>query len=249
VPPLRVRILGSGDAFSSGGRLQACFHLDDGSHRLLIDCGASALAGLRRALVDPGAIGWVAISHLHGDHFGGLPWLILDGRFKRRTRPLEIAGPAGTRERVAQAFAAFYPGAAAGEPPFPLSYAELRAGEPRALGPALVTPFEAVHESGAPSLALRIELGGRVIAYSGDTEWSEELLELARGADLFICECSFFDQRIPGHLDFRTLSQMRPRLDCGRLLLVHMGEQMLERLGELAELDAQAASDGMLLEL
>jgi ribonuclease BN (tRNA processing enzyme) len=243
---LRIRVLGCGDAFSSGGRLQACFHLQHGEHALLVDCGASALAALKRERLDPGAIGWVAISHLHGDHFGGLPWLLLDGRFSERSRPLEIAGPPGTRERLGQAFEALYPGAQRAELPFPLSHAELAEREPCLLGPAQITPFAVRHGPGAPAFALRIELGGRVIAYSGDTEWCEELLELARGADLFICECTFFDQQVPGHLDFRTLSRMRPRLDCRRLLLTHMGDQMLGRLGEL---DVEAASDGMLLEL
>jgi ribonuclease BN (tRNA processing enzyme) len=101
---VRVRFLGSGDAFSSGGRLQTCFHLEGGEEPLLIDCGASVLAALKREGLDPAGIGFVALSHLHGDHFGGLPWLILDGRFAGRERPLEIAGPPTTRERLKQVF-------------------------------------------------------------------------------------------------------------------------------------------------
>jgi len=246
VTSLRLRVLGCGDAFSSGGRLHPCFHLHDGRHSLLIDCGASALAALRREGLDPGSIGWVAISHLHGDHFGGLPWLLLDGRYHGRQLPLQIAGPSGLSERVAQAFSAFYPGAAEAQTPFGLSYCELREGQTQQLGPALLTPFATRHESGAPSLALRIELAGRVIAYSGDTEWTDALPALARGADLFICECSFYDERVPGHLDYRTLAQKRPLLECRRLLLTHLGEQMLARAHEL---EIPAAHDGMAIEL
>lgn len=243
---VRVRFLGSGDAFSSGGRLQTCFQLEGGGEPLLIDCGASALAGLKRDGVDPGTIGFVALSHLHGDHFGGLPWLILDGRFSGRSKPLEIAGPPTTRERLKQVFAGLYPGAVEAELPFELRFTELLAGRTRELGPATVTPFEASHESGAPAYSLRIEYGGRVIAYSGDTAWTEGLRDAAKGADLFICECNFFEQDAPGHLDYRTLVEHRPELDCKRLVLTHMGEDMLERVDQL---ELEAASDGLAIDV
>lgn len=243
---LRVRVLGCGDAFSSGGRQHACFHVEDGEHQLLIDCGAGSLAALKREGLDPSALEAVAISHLHGDHFGGLPWLILDGRFSERARPLQIAGPPGTRERVSSALEVLYPGAQDAELPFSLTYAELAEGESRRLGPARVTPFAARHGEAAAAFSLRIELGGRVLAYSGDTEWTDALPGLARGADLFICECTFFEQRVPGHLDYRTLAGRRKLLDCRRLLLTHLGEEML---GRLHEVDAETASDGMLIEL
>ena len=91
---MRLTFLGSGDAFAGGGRFQACIHLDDGAEQMLLDCGATALVAIRRAEIDPNSIGFVALSHLHGDHFAGLPWLILDGQFAGRTKPLRIAGPA-----------------------------------------------------------------------------------------------------------------------------------------------------------
>lgn len=244
--PVQVRFLGSGDAFSSGGRLQTCFHLSGAGEPLLIDCGASALAGLKREGLDPAAIGFVVLSHLHGDHFGGLPWLILDGRFSKRSKPLEIAGPPTTRERLKQVFAGLYPGAADARLPFALRFAELAAGARRGLGPASVTPFEVDHESGAPSYSLRLEYGGKVIAYSGDTSWTDSLPELVRGADLFICECSYFDQAVPGHLDYRTLNEHRSELDCKRLVLTHMGDGMLERLVEVEE---EVASDGLRIDV
>lgn len=239
---VRVRFLGSGDAFSSGGRLQTCFHLEGGREPMLIDCGASALAALKREGLDPRSIGFVALSHLHGDHFGGLPWLILDGRFSERSMPLEIAGPPSTRERLNQVVAGLYPGAAEAELPFELRFAELVAGTPRELGPATVTPIEVSHESGAPSYSLRVEYAGKVIAYSGDTAWTDSLREAARGADLFICECNYFDEEVPGHLNYRTLVEHRSELDCKRLVLTHMGDDMLERLGQV---EFEAAADGL----
>jgi hypothetical protein len=105
---VRLRFLGSGDAFGSGGRLQACLHLDGAGESLLLDCGATGLIALKRARIDPAGIGWVALSHLHGDHFAGIPWLILDGQFADRSRPLVIAGPA-EGEAVAEVLGALAP--------------------------------------------------------------------------------------------------------------------------------------------
>ena len=105
-----------------------------------------------------------------------------------------------------------------------------------------MTPFEVVHACGAPPYTLRIEVGGRTITYSGDTEWTDALIEAARDADLFVCECYSYGKRIPNHLDYRTLRSHGEELTCDRLLLTHMTEGMLSRLPDLEE---EGAADGM----
>ena len=113
-PAVTVTFAGSGDAFGSGGRYQACIHLRQASRvPVLLDCGATSLSALRSLGLDPGEIGTVFVSHLHGDHFGGLPFLILDGQFTRRTSPLTVAGPPGTGERLRQTMEAMFPGSIA----------------------------------------------------------------------------------------------------------------------------------------
>jgi ribonuclease BN (tRNA processing enzyme) len=244
---VRVEILGAGDAFGADGRLQTCFRLagrGDGS--LLVDCGATSLVGMKRAGVDPSGVGWVALSHLHGDHFGGLPYLVLDGQFSRRERPLVVAGPAGVRERVEAAMEVAFPGSTSVARRFVTEFVELADRTPAVLGLATITPFEVVHQSGAPSFALRVEYGGRVVAYSGDTEWTEALVEAARGADLFLCEAYTFDKRVPYHLDYRTLLEHRDRIECERIVLTHMSGQMLSRLSEV---ELECAHEGMVIEL
>lgn len=226
--------------------MHTCFLLDGAGEPLLIDCGATALQVLKREQIDPASIGAVALSHLHGDHFGGVPWLILDGRFAKRSRPLVISGPVGTQERIRAAFEALYPGAPSAETPFAVRFEEYTERQPTSLGEAVVTPFEVIHQSGAPSYGLRVDYGGRVVAYSGDTEWTDSLLDLARGADLFVCECNFYDRRVPGHLDFQTLQDKRGQLDCRRLILTHMSQQMLDRVGGLG---VEAARDGLAVEV
>jgi ribonuclease BN (tRNA processing enzyme) len=243
---MKITFLGSGDAFGGGGRLQACIHLDDGREPLLVDCGATALIALKRAAIDPASIGWVALSHLHGDHFAGLPWLILDGQFAKRTRPLVVAGPRGARDRTQAAFEALYPGAWDTERAFATSFRDLDEGVVCQIGPARITCTEVRHGSGAPAYALRIAYADKVIAYSGDTEWTDSLLDVAAGADLFICECNFFDTQAPGHLDHRTLAAKRADLACKRIVITHMSAEMLEHLGEA---EFETAFDGLVIEL
>ncbi|MGH8060203.1 MAG: MBL fold metallo-hydrolase [Candidatus Entotheonellia bacterium] len=241
-----LQFLGSGDAFGSGGRFQTCFLLRGASGDMLIDCGASSLIAMRRAQIDPSEIGWVLLSHLHGDHFGGLPFLIVDGQFNRRTRPLVIVGPPGVRARVEAAMEVFLPGSASIARRFATEFIELSEREAYPVGPATVTPFAVQHVSGAPSYALRVAYEGKVIAYSGDTEWTESLVDAARGVDLFICEAYFFEKKIKYHLDYRTLREQRGRLACGRLILTHMSQDMLSRL---AEVEFECADDGQIVVL
>jgi ribonuclease BN (tRNA processing enzyme) len=246
VASVRVTFLGAGDAFCSGGRFQACILLDGGAEPLLLDCGATGLVALKRAGIDPASIGWLALSHLHGDHFAGLPWLILDGQFAGRSRPLVIAAPVGARERVERTFEALYPGATNAQRAFDTNFVEFAESAPCQLGPALITPFQVRHESGAPSYALRVQYAGKVIGYSGDTGWTDSLLGVAEGADLFVCECNFFDQEVPGHLDYKTLVEKRAQLGCDRMVITHMGEEMLIHLDES---DLEPAADGTVITL
>ena len=239
--PVELQFIGSGDAFGNGGRFQTCLRLSGGAEPILIDCGASSLIALKRAGLDPGKIGWVLLTHLHGDHFGGVPFLILDGQFTRRTRPLVVAGPPGVAERVEAAMEAFFPASTRVGRRFPVEFVELAEGRASAIGPATVTAFAVAHASGAPSYALRVSYGGAVIAYSGDTEWTERLVDAARDADLFVCEAYTFERKIKYHLDYRTLDEHLPRIGCRRLILTHMGPDMLGRLGEIV---VEHAEDG-----
>jgi len=238
---VELQFLGSGDAFGSGGRLQTCLLLRGAAGgSMLIDCGASSLIAMKRAGVDPSSIEWVLLSHLHGDHFGGVPFMVLDGQFRKRTRPLHVAGPPGVVERVVAAMEVLFPGSSTAARPFALEFIELKARQPTPLGPASVTAFEVAHMSGAPSYALRVEYAGKTVAYSGDTEWTDTLVEVAAGADLFVCEAYFFAKQVKYHLDYHTLMSHRPRLACRRLILTHMSQEMLDRG---AEVETERADD------
>jgi ribonuclease BN (tRNA processing enzyme) len=248
-PHVTVTFAGSGDAFGSGGRYQACIHLraPDGPV-ILLDCGATSLTALKASGLDPGEIGTVFVSHLHGDHFGGLPFLILDGQFTRRTSPLTVAGPPGIGERLRQAMEVSFPGSSDVERRFAVDVVELTPGDPTTAGGLGVTSWEVNHPSGAPALALRLSIGGAVIAYTGDTAWTGGLVTVADGADLLIAEAYYYDKVIPYHLCYADLVTHRTELTSRRIVLTHMSADMLAR-AHAGQLDDEAAHDGLVIEL
>src|SRR5271154_2228594 len=192
---MQLRFVGCGDALGSGGRYNTCFHVTGAGVNFLIDCGASSLPALQRLGIARDEIDLVLITHFHGDHFAGLPFLLLDAQFSRRTRPLVIAGPEGIAMRLMQVMEALFEHSSKTKPKFELSVFALKPEETRAFGAVTVTPYPVVHgESGGPFLGYRIEAEGRVIAYSADTEWTDTLIPAGRDADLFISEAYYYDR-------------------------------------------------------
>jgi ribonuclease BN (tRNA processing enzyme) len=244
---MQLRFVGCGDAFGSGGRANTCFHVQGESINFLIDCGASSLPALKRIDTARDDIELILITHFHGDHFGGLPFFLLDAQFSRRTRPLVIAGPKGIETRLAQLMEALFEHSSRTKQRFELSVLALTPEQSQTFGAVTVTPYPVVHgESGGPFLGYRVEAEGRVIAYTGDTEWTETLIPLARGADLFISEAYTYDRIVKNHLSLKTLESRLPEINAKRLILTHMSDDMLGRLGSLAY---TAADDGMVVEL
>jgi ribonuclease BN (tRNA processing enzyme) len=247
---MRVTIIGCGDAFGAGGRLQTSFHVRSAQATFLIDCGTSTLIGMRRLKLEPDEIDAVFVTHLHGDHFGGLPWLLIDGQYvSKRKRPLIVAGPRGIEARYLTAAEALYPGATTNDPGFKLVFCEYEEGTPLSVGAVTVTPFEVRHPSGAPPYALRFTVDGKTIAFTGDTGWVDVLCQVAQGADLFISECFQYDITLPIHLDYATIEANYARLNAKRVLLTHMGEAMLSAVGHVDQSRYLIAEDGMTLEL
>jgi ribonuclease BN (tRNA processing enzyme) len=247
---MKVTIVGSGDAFGSGGRFNTCFMIETGGRAMLLDFGASSLVALRARNIDPNAIEAVVISHLHGDHFGALPFLLLDAQFlSRRTRPLVIAGPPGARDRISALMEVFFPRSTGTKWRFPWEVIEIKPGVPGEVLGLKVLTAEVIHPSGAPSTAVRVADDRTVLAYSGDTEWTDALIPIAAGADLFIIECYEHDRIVAGHITWTILKERLADLKARRIMITHMNPSMLARVEEATKLGLLVAEDGLVLEL
>lgn len=246
---MKLTIVGSGDAFGSGGRTNTCFFLETAKTKLLIDCGASALPALKEQGVPLNGINGVVLSHLHGDHFGGLPFFLLDARFlSKRDKPLLIAGPPGTKERLTAAMEVFFPKSSTSKWSFDWRVEEIAVGvESDVLGHTLVTA-EVIHQSGAPSTALRLSDGEKTFAYSGDTEWTDALLPIARNADLFICECYAYAGKLAGHMSWEILKDRLGDLGAKRTMITHMNPTMLAKTDDAKAAGVLVAADGLTFE-
>jgi len=211
---------------------------------MLLDCGGSALPAITAAC-DPGTIDAVAITHLHGDHFGGLPYLILQQKYALRSRPLAMGGPPSLGARFLQVADGLYPGFLDEPLPFELGFTTLHE-TPVRLGPAEVSAHPVVHAPASEPHGLRVRIGGTLIAYSGDAAWSDALPRLADGADLFICEATTYSTRDPLHVSARELMEHRDELRCGRVVVTHLGEESLAHRGEIG---FEVAEDDAVIEV
>ncbi len=242
---MQLRFVGCGDAFGSGGRFNTCFHVTGERVNFLIDCGASSLPALKRQSISRNDIDLVLITHFHGDHFGGLPFLLLDAQFSRRTRPLTIAGPEGIEMRLNQVMEALFENSSKTRQRFDLNVVSLSPETKVRFGDVSVTPFPVVHgESGGPFLGYRVEAEGRIIAYTADTEWTDALIPLGHDADLLIAEAYTYDRPVRNHLSLKALEARLGDIQPKRLILTHMSDDMLGRLGSLGH---EAASDGLVV--
>jgi ribonuclease BN (tRNA processing enzyme) len=246
-PIMHLQFVGCGDAFGSGGRSNTCFHLVGERTNVLIDCGASSLPALRALGIDRNAIDTILITHFHADHFCGLPFFVLEAQFGGRAAPLTIAGPPGLADRYTQAMETAFEHSTKVERKFSVSLQPLEERKTVRLGALEVTPYPVVHgNSGGPFFAYRISVEGRTICYSGDTEWTDTLVDAASGADLFIVECYVYDRLVRNHLSYRTIADNLARIGAKRVVLTHMSEDMLAHRNDVPQL---CASDGMVVEL
>ncbi len=247
---MRLTIVGCGDAFGSGGRFNTCFWLETAKATLLVDCGASSLVALKAHGLDHGKVDGIILSHLHGDHFGALPFLLLDAQhLTRRERPLLIAGPPGSRARIEAAIENFFPRALRNKWRFPFAIVEIEPGKPTEVLGHAVSTTEVVHQSGAPSTAVRIGDGQRLFAYSGDTEWTDALIGVADGADLFIVECYGYAGALKGHLSWELLKPRLGDLRAKKIMLTHMNPSMLAKVEEARAAGLLIAEDGLVMEI
>lgn len=241
---MQVEFVGSGDAFGSGGRYQTCLHLTDEAIDVLIDLGATAFHALKASGAAPNRISTILVTHFHGDHFGGLPYFDLDAQFvSRRSEPLTLVGPPKLEARWRALLDASYPGLASAKRGFEIRFREIMPGESIELDGLKIAAREMQHDPNAGvCLGYRLEAAGKTCVYSGDTTWTDELIPLAEGADLFISECYVRARKMAVHMDYATLVSKLPDIAAKRVVLTHMGPDMIEHLEDISQ---ETAYDGL----
>jgi len=242
-----VLFVGTSDAFGAGGRRQSAILVRGERGTALLDCGGTTTTGLCALGVARDEVDAVIVSHFHGDHFGGIPLLLLAARYEdERTKPLYIAGPPETEARVRALARAMGHPIEEHEWSFPIHFSELTPGRAQEVGPATLVPFETRHQLEANPHGYRVNLGRETVTYSGDTGWFDALPRHVGGSDLFICECTLHTEKLDFHLNLGQILEHCEQFDCGALVLTHLGAEMSRLRGEVP---VDTADDGLLVGL
>ena len=229
-----VRIVGCGDAFGSAGLHATCFHLASKGCNTLIDIGAGSLPNLKSMSIDLNLIDNIVLSHFHGDHYGGLPNFLLDAVFiQNRTRQLNIIGPPGVQDQVWQLQEAMYGGTSSIDYGFPVQFIEYRSGHQLTIGDLRISVVPVVHSEPSKPHAIRIDLNHKSLVYTGDTEWTDDLLSLTKGSDLLITECFGWSGPLKFHLSYDEIISKLDELGAARVCLTHLGPDALAHKHEM----------------
>jgi ribonuclease BN (tRNA processing enzyme) len=242
---LNVRFVGSGDSFGSGGRAQTCMLVDGAGMRVCLDFGTTSLMALAQQGIHHNTVDAIVLTHFHADHCGGVPFLLMDAMLSaKRTAPLVIAGPRDTRRRIEELQETLFPGSRVMVPRFTLRYLDLDVGHPVRIGEATVTAVPARHTAETAPTSVRMELGQRTVAYTGDGEWTDEMRAIGNEADLVIAECYYFAKPVKWHLNYPAITAHAGEWNAGRVILTHMSAEMLEH-----EVPEDRAWDGRIVEV
>jgi ribonuclease BN (tRNA processing enzyme) len=243
-----VTFAGCGDAFGSGGRFNSCFVVNVEGLHYAIEFGATSLVALKQAGIKHADLDVVVFSHIHADHCSGIPSMLLDAMLAaKRTKPLIIAGPKDTEVRIREMMESMLPGSNIMVPKFALTFVEMDLNVPNKVGEKMVvTPYPADHTPKTHPMSLRIEAGGKVVSYTGDTAWTTHIPKISNKADLFICECYFYQKPVRFHINYPDVKAHWEEFNAKRIILTHMNDEMLAMANRVPE---ECAYDGLVVDI
>lgn len=246
-----LTFVGSGDATGSGARNQTCLHLQSEEASFLIDCGPTSLTAMKQLGLPVQQLQGILLTHAHGDHFGGVPFVLLDLMMAEREAPFWIMAPPHLITHLQEWNELCYPGIFA-KAAFPIHWLPIE-GEPRAIPGTgiMVYPFAMNHQTSRLCHGYQVHLPEeKIVAYTGDTAWCDNLELLARDTDLLICESSYVSPppEYIKHLCYQEIQARKADLKTRHLILTHMGEEMLKFVAE-GKSEFDAAYDGLTIDL
>ena len=242
-----VTFAGSGDAFGSGGRFQTCILVDTPVTRFVIDFGASSLVALNKMGIEHNTIETIVLTHLHGDHCGGIPFILMDAMLgAKRETPLTIVGPRETEKKLVALSEATMPGMHSMIPKFDLTYVEIDVLNPTQIGNLIITSFPANHTGQTKPTSVRVEVAGKIISYTGDSAWNKYIPKVAENSDLFICECYYYEKPIRFHMNYKDIKAHWNELKAKRTVLTHFSREMMLNKDSIPE---ETAYDGLVISL
>jgi ribonuclease BN (tRNA processing enzyme) len=139
-----------------------------------------------------------------------------------------------------------FPGLNSKTPPYELAFLDMDSHRAERVGPATLTPFPVRHFPGDVAYGFHLRMEGRIVVFSGDTAWTDELAKQSKDADLLVCECSSFEPETEFHMSYRDLETHRNAIQAQRVVLTHADEQVIARRSELV---FELADDGQEIEL
>lgn len=221
MPPLDLRFIGTGNAFAPGG---LCWNGFLAGGRYLFEAPPQALMSLNKLGVDGNDLEAVILSHHHGDHFLGLPFLLLHWKYQGRTRPVTIVGPAGTEQLTRDISTRVYPGIF--DIGFEIDWVLAEPGKRIRVAELSIEPVGVQHDTRlSASLGYAATLNTRRFAYTGDSAYCDAIRDLARHSEVLVSECASKDQTIDIHMNLRDdMPRVRAALAPeATLLLTHLG--------------------------
>lgn len=220
---LTLTFIGVANAFATGGASWSSFLLNKS---VLFEAPPQVLMSVQTAGIDPNYIEVVLISHHHGDHFYGLPMLMLWWKWMDRMTPVTIVGPPGTERILRDITRETFPWLF--DVPYDITWIEAVPGIPFEAGGISITPLEMSHDDTLNAcLGFQCEVAGRYFGYTGDTVYCESVERLARWSEILVAECASYSGN-PVHMDFihdlpRVRALMRPE---AHLLLTHIDPEV-----------------------
>lgn len=223
-----LHVLGCGDAFSSGGRANTSFLIRHKNHTILMDCGATTLMKLKALGYKTSEISCIALSHFHGDHYGGLPAIILDQEYGEDGKgSFFVTSPEGGKERVYELIESLYPENGKLIDSQGIQFHYYNDSSEMNFDDLTIQAFPVDHAPSSFPHGIRLSFEEFTISYSGDSRWTDSLIELSENADILILDCNFMEETEAAHLDYKTLLENIDRLNARKIYLTHMGTEVL----------------------